>query len=419
MPRTPLSSSEPVPAGLRQMRLVATGLLVAMAALFLLARAFDHLHPAIGYVRAFSEAAMVGGLADWFAVTALFRHPLHLPIPHTAIIPRNKDRIASTLAQFLRDNFLTPKVVARRMQRLDVAGAAGRWLTNPGPGRGRLRAGLGRLAADILEALDQDRLGGMVKQTIAGRLRALEVAPLIGRALEAAIQENRHRPLLDGIVRWAAKVLDANEHLIRQMVHERSGSVMRWTGLDETLANKIIEGLAKLIGDMAEDPSHPLRAKAEEGIAQLAQDLQHDPARRAQVEAFKNELLDNPALAAWWLGMWETGRAALLRAARDPDALRTGAFGDALQQLGQTLQQDRRLADTINRFARRSAVGAATDYGDGIVRLVSDTIKGWDAQTITGRLENAVGRDLQYIRINGTLVGGLVGVAIHTVDALL
>ncbi|WP_257215011.1 DUF445 domain-containing protein [Sphingomonas sp. R-74633] len=419
MPRAPLSSSEPVSLGLRQMRLVATGLLVAMAALFLLARAFDHLHPAIGYVRAFAEAAMVGGLADWFAVTALFRHPLHLPIPHTAIIPRNKDRIASTLAQFLRDNFLTPKVVARRMQQLDLAGAAGRWLASPGPGHGRLRAGLGRLAADILEALDQDRLGGMVKQTIAGRLRALEIAPLIGRALEAAMQEDRHRPLLDGIVRWAAKVLDANEHLIRQMVHERSGSVMRWTGLDETLANKIIEGLAKLIVDMAEDSSHPLRAKAEEGIAHLAQDLQHDPARRAQVEAFKNELLDNPALAAWWMGIWETGRAALLRAARDPDTLRTGAFGDALRQLGQTLQNDRKLANTINRFARRSAVGAATDYGDGIVRLVSDTIKGWDAQTITGRLENAVGRDLQYIRINGTVVGGLVGVAIHAVDTLL
>lgn len=418
MLRTPLSS-EPVSPGLRQMRLVATGLLVAMAALFLLARAFDHVHPAIGYVRAFAEAAMVGGLADWFAVTALFRHPLHLPIPHTAIIPRNKDRIASTLAQFLRDNFLTPRVVARRMQRLDVAAAAGRWLADPGPGRGRLRAGIGRLGADILEALDQERLGGMVKHTVAGRLRALEIAPLLGRALEAAIQEDRHRPLLDGIVRWAAKVLDANEHLIRQMVHERSGSVMRWTGLDETLANKIIEGLARLIGDMAEDPHHPLRAKAEEGIAQLARDLQTDPERRAKVEAFKNELLDNPALADWWLGIWESGRTALLRVARSPDTLLTGAFGDAMRQLGQTLQTDRRLADTINRFARRSAVGAATDYGDGIVRLVSDTIKGWDARTITGRLENAVGRDLQYIRVNGTLVGGLVGVAIHTVDTLL
>ncbi|RYY26361.1 MAG: DUF445 domain-containing protein [Sphingomonadales bacterium] len=401
------------------MRLVATGLLVAMAALFLAARALDHLHPSIGYVRAFAEAAMVGGLADWFAVTALFRHPLHLPIPHTAIIPRNKDRIAGTLAQFLRDNFLTPAVVARRMQKLDVASAAGRWLANPGAGHGRLRAGVGRLAADMLEALDQERLGGMAKRALADRLRALEISPLLGRGLATAIQENRHRPLLDGIVHWAARVLDANDDIIRQMVHERAGSVLRWTGLDETLANKIIAGLGKLLSDMAEDPHHPLRAKAEEGLAKLAHDLQHDPDRRAQVEAFKNDLLDNPALGDWWLGVWESGRAALLRIARNPDAALSGEFGAALRQLGETLQSDARLAYTINRFVRRAAVGAASDYGDGIVRLVSDTIKGWDAETVTGRLENAVGRDLQYIRINGTLVGGLVGVIIHAVDGWL
>jgi uncharacterized membrane-anchored protein YjiN (DUF445 family) len=271
----------------------------------------------------------------------------------------------------------------------------------------------------MLEALDQERLGGMAKRAVAGRLRALEIAPLLGRALEAAMREDRHRPLLDGIVRWAAKVLEANEHLIRAMVHERSGAVLRWTGLDERIANAIIDGLTKLIHDMAEDPVHPLRAKAEEGLAQLAHDLQHDPERRARIEAFKNELLDNPALADWWLGMWESGRAALLRVARDPDRLLTGEFGGALRQLGQTLQEEPRLAATINRFVRRMAVGAATDYGDGIVRLVSDTIRGWDAQTITGRLENAVGRDLQYIRINGTLVGGLVGVLLHGVDVAL
>jgi uncharacterized membrane-anchored protein YjiN (DUF445 family) len=390
-----------------------------MAGVFLVSRHYAGVHPAIGFVRAFSEAAMVGGLADWFAVTALFRHPLHLPIPHTAIIPRNKDRIADTLAAFLRDNFLIPSVVARRMQRLDVAGAAGRWLADPGAGRGRLRAGLGRLAADVLEALDQERLGGMVKQTLAARLRALEIAPLLGRALESAMAEGRHGPLLDGIVRWAAKVLEANDHLIRQMVHERAGAVMRWTGLDATLSTKIIEGLSKLINDMAEDPAHPLRAKAEEGLTQLAHDLKHDPDRRAQVERLKNELLDNPALADWWMGIWESSRAALLRVARNPDALLTGAFGDAMRQLGETLQHDPRLAAMINRFVRRTAVGAANDYGDGIVRLVSDTIRGWDAETVTGRLENAVGRDLQYIRINGTVVGGLVGLAIHAVDVAL
>ena len=402
------------------MRLVATGLLLAMAALFLIARALSDRHPAWGFVRAFAEAAMVGGLADWFAVTALFRHPLGLPIPHTAIIPRNKDRIGDTLASFLRDNFLIPGVVARRMRRVDVAGAAGRWLANPdGAGEGRLRRGASRLAADMLESLDQERLGGMVRTTLAQRLRALEIAPLLGQALSAAMVENRHVPLLDGIVKWAAKVLEANEPVVRAMVHDRAGSLMRWTGLDETLANKIIAGLDGLIQDMASEPDHPLRAKAEEGLAQLAHDLQHDPAMRARVEGFKADLLDNPALADWWQGIWEHMRGAMLRIVRDPDAMIAGRFGEALRQLGATLQNDPDLAATINRFARRAAVGAAAGYGDAIVRLVSDTVRGWDAGTITNRLENAVGRDLQYIRINGTVVGGLVGLAIHAVDMAL
>lgn len=412
--------AEPVPAGLRRMRWIATGLLVVMALAYLAARHFEPAHPWVGYVRAFSEAAMVGGLADWFAVTALFRHPLGLPIPHTAIVPRNKDRIAGTLALFLRDNFLIPSVVARRMRRVDVAGALGRWLERPDKGgTGRLGTGASRLAADLLESLDQERLGGMVKSAIAVRLRNLETAPLFGKALEAAIASDRHVPMLDGMIRWSSRILLHNEHLIREMVHAKAGGLMRWTGLDETLANKIIDGLHKLIDEMAADPDHPLRAKAEEGLAGLAHDLQHKPELRAKVEAFKVEMLSNPALQQWIDGLWEASRAGLLAVARDPGSAMAGKMGEAMLQFGATLQSDRRLADTINRFVRRAAVGAAADYGDGIVRLVSDTIKGWDARTVTGRLENAVGRDLQYIRINGTLVGGLVGVAIHAVDVLL
>jgi uncharacterized membrane-anchored protein YjiN (DUF445 family) len=408
----------PVPAGLRRMRWIATGLLVAMAVVYLAVRPWEEVHPALGFVRAFAEAAMVGGLADWFAVTALFRHPLGLPIPHTAIIPRNKDRIGDTLAAFLRDNFLTPGVVARRMRRLDVASAAGRWLASPERSAGRIGKGASRLAADLLESLDQERLGGMAKTAVANRLRAIDIAPLFGQAVAAAMANGRHLPLLDGMIRWAARILEANEHLIRAMVHDRAGKLMRWTGLDETLANKIIDGLHKLITEMAENPDHPLRAKAEEGLARLADDLQHKPELRAKVEAFKLEMLENDAFKRWIGGLWEASRAALLKVARDPEAVMAGRLGEAFQQFGETIQADKRLADTINRFARRTAVGTAADYGDAIVRLVSDTVRGWDTRTVTGRLENAVGRDLQYIRINGTLVGGLVGLLIHAIDVL-
>lgn len=405
------------PPALIRMRLVATGLLVLMASLFLVARALQPAYPALGFLRAFAEAAMVGGLADWFAVTALFRHPLGLPIPHTALVPRNKDRIGDTLAAFLRSNFLVPRIVARRMRRLDVAGSVGRWLADPeGGGGGRLRLGAGRLAGDVLESLDQERLGGMAKSTIAQRLRGLDIAPLIGQALDAAIAQDRHVPLLNGIVRWAGRTLEANEPLIRAMVRERAGSIMRWTGLDETLANKIIDGLDQMLAEMAVDPGHPLRGKAEEGLKQLAFDLQYDPEMQARVERLKLEIIGNPAMQRWIDGLWEQARVTLIRIARDPAAGRDGRLAEALKALGSTLQSDSRLKTTINRFFRRAAVGTVADYGDGIVRLVSETIRSWDAATITRRLENAVGRDLQYIRVNGTLVGGLVGLVLHAID---
>ena len=395
-------------------------MLLAMAGIYALARWIGPVHPMVGFVQAFAEAAMVGGLADWFAVTALFRHPLGLPIPHTAIIPRNKDRIGETLATFLRDNFLTPGVVARRMYGLDIAGATGRFLANPADrGTGRLRNGASRLLADILESLDDKRLGGMAKSAIAERFLRLDAAPLLGQSLDAAMREGRHIPLLDGIIHRTSHIIASNEEIIRQMVHERAGRLLRWTGLDENVANAVISGLNKLAFDMADDPEHPLRLKINALLAELADDLQHDEAMQARVNGLKDELIANPAMQRWIDGLWQQGRAALLKAARDPDRAMAGRMGETLRQLGQTLQEDARLRETINRFARRAAVGAAASYGDGIVKLVSETIRSWDVQKVTDRIETAVGRDLQYIRINGTLVGGLVGLTLHAIDIWL
>ncbi len=402
------------------MKRTATGLLVAMALVFLVARYFVHLHPAIGFVKAFAEAAMVGGLADWFAVTALFRHPLGLPIPHTAIIPRNKDRIGDTLAQFLRQNFLTPSVVARRMRGVDVAGAVGRFLADPNHGgTGRLRDGGSRLLANLLEALDDQRLGGMVKTAISDRLRALDAAPLAGQALAAAMKQGRHEPLLTGLLARAGRLIDDNEALIREMVHERSNTILRWTGLDGNVADAIINALNKLFHDLSNDPHHPLRLRVDDMLADLAERLQTEADLRARVAGFKADMIENPALQDWIAGLWDQGRAALLSAARNPDRAMAGKLGEALQQLGGTLQADPALKHTINRFARRAAVGAAAGYGDSIVKLVSETVRGWDAEKVTNSIENAVGRDLQYIRVNGTIVGGLVGLLLHLIDTLL
>ena len=404
------------PAG--NMKTIATGTLVVMAGVFALATALADRHPAWGFVRAFAEAAMVGGLADWFAVTALFRHPLGLPIPHTAIIPKNKDRIGDALASFLRANFLTPSVVARRMRRIDVAGAAGRFLQAP-PQGGRMREGASRLAANVIAGLDDRALGGMVKTAVSQRLRQFEIAPVLGTALGSAIDENRHMPMLDGAVAWAAKALDANEGLIRAMVHQRANWILRLAGLDSKIADQIVAGLKKLADDMVADPEHPVRLRAQDGLAELAAKLQHDAETRAKVEGYKEQLIANPAVAAWLDDLWRKGRASLLRALADPERALAGRFGEALRDLGRTLERDARLNRAVNLFARRAAVGTVASYGDGIVTLVSDTIRGWDARTVTDRLEGAVGRDLQYIRINGTVVGGLVGLGIHTVEVAL
>jgi uncharacterized membrane-anchored protein YjiN (DUF445 family) len=413
-----LSRFNPVQPGAQGMKVVATGLIVLMAAVFVAARALQPQYPWLAYVKAFAEAAMVGGLADWFAVTALFRHPLGLPIPHTAIIPRNKDRIGEALASFIRDNFLIPAVVARRMQRLDVAGAAGRFLQTPAGEGTRIRAGASRLIADIFESLDDERLGGIVKGAISTRLRNSEVSPLLGHALASAINEDRHVPMLEAAIRWMARALDANEQLIREMVKKKANWVLKLAGLETKLADAVIDGLRKLTAEMSTDPAHPVRVKVEEALAQLANDLQTRAETRDRVEAIKEQLLDNRSVGLWLDTLWQKGREAIIRAARNPDAVMAGKLGDVLKSMGGTLEKDPRIRAAINQFARRAVVGMAASYGGSIVKLVSETIRGWDARTVTARLEAAVGRDLQYIRINGTLVGGLVGLILHLLDSL-
>ncbi len=398
----------------RNMRLTATIMLVVMAALFLLSARYLPVHPAWGYLHAFAEAAMIGGIADWFAVTALFRHPMGIPIPHTAIIPTNKDRIADTMAQFLRTNFLIPSVVARRMQAMNMARAVGGFLVQPTQGsQSRIGTGASELIAGVLESLDPERLGGQVKAGLKAQAHKIEIAPLLGQMLTTTIADKRHLPLIDAIIRWSGLTLEDNEDMVREMIRQRANGVLRWTGLDGRLSDSVLDGLYKLLAEVLIDPEHPLRNKIQEGLDQLAHDLMHDPKMQARVERMKAEVLENEAVARWWVGVWERMRAGMIRMARDPETALGGQIGVGLGELGAALRDDTRLQLQVNRFARRTAVGIATNYGDQIVQLVSETVRRWDARTLTDRVEGAVGRDLQFIRINGTLVGGLVGVTIH------
>lgn len=415
-PATDLSSAIVTPDRARAMRRTATLMLVLMAGVFAASHALIEAHPAWGYLNAFAEAAMVGGLADWFAVTALFRHPLGLPIPHTAIIPRKKDRIADTMAQFLRENFLTPSVVARRMRRMNVAATLGELLANRDRGeRSRLMGGGAELVAEVLESLDPERLGMRVRAGLAGQLSKIELAPLLGSLLENIIADGRHRPLMDGLIRWAGLTLEDNEDAVREIIRSRANSVLRWTGLDSRISSSVLDGVYRLLAEVLVDPDHPMRNRIDEGLVKLATQLKSDPDLQAKVEAVKMDLLENPALADWWMGVWERIRRSLIARARAPDSELGEELGGVFREVGRALRQDPRLQAQINRFARRTAVGLTSRYGAQIVALVSETVKRWDAGTVTDRIESAVGRDLQFIRINGTLVGGLVGITLHAI----
>lgn len=401
-----------------RMRLVATLLLLVMAALFLGTLLLQGTHPALPWLKAFAEAALVGGLADWFAVTALFRHPLGLPIPHTAIIPANKDRIGANLARFLKENFLTPAVVARRLDAADLAGLAANWLIAAGqetPDTGR-KASLGPLLAQLVRLLDDPRISDLVKAGAADRLRRLEAAPLLADALEVAVTRRRHAPLLDAGLAWALAMLDDQQSAIRAMVSARTNWLLRAVNIDEKVSEQLISGLRTLLTEVAEDPHHPLRARLETALTDWAQALRTDPQARAPIETLKADLIDNPALSGWIGGLWAGLQTGLARRLEAPGRSTDSRLVEALAAMGERIESDPALKSLLNRQLRRLGVGIVNRYGDAMVRLVSDTLASWDATRVTEKLEAAVGRDLQFIRINGTLIGGCIGLVIHAVQ---
>ena len=282
---------------------------------------------------------------------------------------------------------------------------------------GRRRRGLGKLLARLIEALDHATLGSILKDVATARLTRMEASPVLASIIDAAIADGRHEPVVDAAIRWAATTLDAQESMIRDMVHERTAWLLRLASIDDRVADSIIDALRNLVNEIAADPAHPLRVRITEALRDYAFDLRHFPEAQAKVEQLKADLLANPQLGDWLDGLWNSARAALLRLLTDPASAGAGQLETAAISLGRTLEADAALRAVLNLHLRRAVVGLVSDYGDAIVTLVSDTIRSWDAVTVTDKFENAVGRDLQYIRINGTVIGGLVGLTIHALSA--
>jgi uncharacterized membrane-anchored protein YjiN (DUF445 family) len=404
-------NSNTAAARLRRMKLLATGLLALMAGLFVTATLL-HLAP----LRAFAEAAMVGAIADWFAVVALFRRPLGLPIPHTAIIPRNKDRIGRALGDFMANNFLAPGLVGERLERLDAAARLAQWLAQPETTR-KLAQRAAALAPVLVDALDGPEAAAFARNGLNGALRTIPAAPLAARVLAVLMTQGHHQTLFDRFLDGAEAFLDGHADGVRQQV---SGHSWRWLPgwLDRKLADKVVDGSRDLLAELR-DPAHPWRAEFEDSAVELCRRLAQDPDLRAQGEAVKAEVLAHPAVQAALDGAWEAGKSRLRAALAEDGRALVPAAERLLSTLAARLDDDPHLRAVLNRWLRRVVERLVVPNRAAIGDFIASVVTRWDARTMADKLELHVGRDLQYIRLSGTLVGGCVGLAIHGLSRLL
>jgi uncharacterized membrane-anchored protein YjiN (DUF445 family) len=395
------------------MKWIATGLLVAAAALYALAERF-HLH----YLAAFGEAAMIGALADWFAVVALFRRPLRLPIPHTAIIPRNKERIARGLSEFIQQNFLTAQAVVQRIAEFRPAHTLCQWLLKPENAE-TLAGYATRFIAYALGAVDDERVRRFLHRTVTARLREADLASTVAQVLDVLTENKRHHALLDAALNGLDELL-AREDTQRFIAAEvaKSAPLLKrlsdWfqLDLDERAALKIIEMSIAKISEVRRDRDHELRRKFDEAVAGFVERLKADPATREAVHRLRDEVLENPALADYIGGLWQEFRAWLAADLGRRPSVTHERIAGMVVAFGQRLEADREIRQWIDEQIVLAIPPLVAEHRAKIGRFIEDQINGWQEKKLVEELERHIGPDLQYIRINGTLVGGLAGLAI-------
>jgi uncharacterized membrane-anchored protein YjiN (DUF445 family) len=371
----------------------------------------------VGAIRATAEAAMVGALADWFAVTALFRRPLGLPIPHTAIIPANKDRIGRSLGAFVQQNFLAPDLLAQRVRDARVAQRAGAWLAEPSNAH---RAGgtVAQVLAGVADVLDDREASAAIEQAVLARFQATQAAPVLARALELALDEGHHRVVIDSVLRSAGEYLD--EH--REVLRDRLRAESPWwvpEPIDDRIYEKVVGGAKRFLSDLQADPEHELRQGIDERLRGLVARLRTDPELALRVEQRKDALLAQPAVQRWMASLWGELKRSLAVAARDPSSELRQRMESALASAGRSLRDDPELQATVDRWLVGAAREVSEQYGGSAADFIAATVERWDPQETSDLLELQVGRDLQFIRINGTVVGGLAGLLIYLVGQLL
>jgi uncharacterized membrane-anchored protein YjiN (DUF445 family) len=389
-------------------------LLAFMAALFFLT--VGRPEAWAGWLQAFSEAGMVGALADWFAVVALFRHPLGLPIPHTAIIPRRKNEIGDNLARFVAEHFLEPSVVRGKLESVNLARKTAEWLKSPS-GQERVRLLGVRVAQWLLGALHEARVRKFIGRLGSRQLADLDLAPLLGKTIEWLIQDGRHQEMLTQSLRFALVTVHDNRANIREAVQEESPWWLPGF-VDDRIVVQMLDRIETLLLEMSLDDDHPLRGDFDRWLQRWTDALQNTEEYRRWGQKLKNEMLANEGLQDYLFGLWADLVAGLEADLQNPESRFREELGRSAANLARELETDREMQDWANSWMVELAVATVDENRLSIASLISDTVRSWDAGETSRRIEGAIGRDLQFIRVNGTLVGGLVGLALHAVKML-
>jgi uncharacterized membrane-anchored protein YjiN (DUF445 family) len=402
---------------LRAMKRRATGLLVVMAVLFIVLTALGDTTGWTGYLQAAVAASLVGGVADWFAVTAVFRHPLGVPIPHTAVIVERKDKFGETLGAFVQENFLSPDSMSARLREAHIAERLGTWLADPVHAEVVARH-VADVAVELADALRDEDVQDALHDQIRRGLENVPLAPLAGKALLAATEDGRHQQLLDVVLRGAGRFLDENRETLRARFEDETP----WwvpTAIDRRIFDRLLDGLCSFFESINTDDRHELRSRLDDWIKDFADRLEHSPEYLARGEQLKLELLDHPELRQWLGSLWIDAKAALRSQAADPESELRARLTDAIVAAGRRLSGDPTLVGKVDDVIEWGIRYVGEHFHAEIAGLVSGTLARWDAEETSRKLEILLGPDLQFIRINGTVVGGLVGLGIHFVGDVI
>ena len=401
--------------GLRQMRFVALSLLVFAAIVFLATlRVADQ--GFWGFVHAGAEASMVGAMADWFAVTALFRHPLGIPIPHTALIPRRKDMLARSLQDFMGENFLREDIIRDRVLSAQISDRLARWLLEPANAR-RVVDEASHITTLGLERMRDEAVAEIVEEAVIPRLREEPISPVAGSLLGEVVRDKAHYGLVDLALGEFHRWLTDNPETFSRVLEERAP----WWAphqVNDLVITRVHKEALKWVAEIRDNPQHQARVALDDLLADLADDLLHDEATMERAERLKVRILDHPQLMETVLSLWRAFRAALIHALKDPEGpLRTRVQSE-LEKFAQRVVSEKDLRDRLDGYVADLAAFAVNRYGTELTAVIGHTINRWDGKETASRIELFVGRDLQFIRINGTIVGGLVGLVIHAVAVL-